>query len=99
MRRKLATILVGFFFVFLSDVRGLRAALKTRIAATQNNCCGSCGVRFGKGVPREIHHKNHNRSDHRVENLVALCSNCHQAHRTLRFFLWIYYCLIVSATP
>lgn len=37
-----------------------------------NYKCELCG-----GKAYQTHHKNKNRSDHRIENLLALCSKCH----------------------
>ena len=33
-----------------------------------------------------VHHKNHNHSDNRVDNLQVLCKRCHQNHHCIRDF-------------
>ena len=42
--------------------------------------CERCGVTewFGGDVPLELHHKDGNHYNNRLENLVILCSNCHK---------------------
>jgi len=39
-------------------------------------CCGRTEW-MGKKIPLELHHKNMNHNDNRLENLQILCSNCH----------------------
>lgn len=41
--------------------------------------CEKCGRSEweGKPIPLELHHKNMNHGDNRLENLQILCSNCH----------------------
>lgn len=41
--------------------------------------CEKCGRTEweGKPIPLELHHKNMNHNDNRLENLQILCSNCH----------------------
>lgn len=39
-------------------------------------CCGNIEW-MGKNIPLELHHKNFNHYDNRLENLQILCSNCH----------------------
>jgi len=41
--------------------------------------CECCGLTewMGKKIPLELHHKNMNHYDNRLENLQILCSNCH----------------------
>lgn len=39
-------------------------------------CCGNTEW-MGKKIPLELHHKNFNHYDNRLENLQILCSNCH----------------------
>ena len=39
-------------------------------------CCGNTEW-MGKNIPLELHHKNFNHYDNRLENLQILCSNCH----------------------
>jgi len=46
------------------------------ILKDQGSKCKNCGAEFSK-TPFEIHHINHDASDSRIENLEALCRNCH----------------------
>jgi len=41
--------------------------------------CECCGLSewMGRKIPLELHHKNMNHYDNRIENLQILCSNCH----------------------
>ena len=41
--------------------------------------CECCGLTewMGKKIPLELHHKNMNHYDNRIENIQILCSNCH----------------------
>ena len=46
--------------------------------------CENCGRTewMGEKIPLELHHKNMNHYDNRLENLQILCSNCHSlAHK------------------
>lgn len=54
--------------------------MRRSILSYQNNQCACCRRHFSTYVPSEIHHLNHNRTDHSRLNLVALCANCHGAH-------------------
>lgn len=48
--------------------------------------CESCGMSewLGKPIKLELHHKNGNNSDNRLENLSILCPNCHAYTDTYR---------------
>ena len=50
------------------------------------NRCESCGMSkwLGEPIKLELHHKNGNNSDNRLENLVVLCPNCHAYTDTYR---------------
>jgi hypothetical protein len=55
--------------------------LKRRLwqANLKQRACESCGITtwLGKPAPLELHHKNQNPRDNRIENLSILCANCH----------------------
>ena len=48
--------------------------------------CESCGLVewLGKPIKLELHHKNGDNSDNRLENLLVLCPNCHAYTDTYR---------------
>ena len=46
----------------------------------QKNRCLMCNQKFGRMVPHDMHHVDHNRHNNTLYNFVALCSNCHGAH-------------------
>ena len=45
----------------------------------KQDCCEKCGVSewFGRKLPLELHHKDGNHHNNRLENLEILCPNCH----------------------
>ena len=66
---------LNFVFAFLS------INIKNIILEYQDNRCLSCNNKFNnKTIPYEFHRINHNSSDNRRNNIIALCSNCHNAH-------------------
>ena len=50
------------------------------ILEIQKNRCLMCNQKFGRMVPHDMHHVDHNRHNNTLYNFVALCSNCHGAH-------------------
>lgn len=63
---------------FLSS--SFNSNIRNIILRKQGNICGSCKTLFSHLVPHEIHHLDHNRKNNDLNNLIALCSNCHAAH-------------------
>ena len=45
----------------------------------KEKCCEICGLYNWNGfnIPLELHHKNGNHNDNRLENLIIVCPNCH----------------------
>ena len=66
--------------IVLTNIRALQQHLRNKILIKQNNECGLCKIKFCRMIPHEIHHLNHNTSDNKENNLLALCCNCHSAH-------------------
>ena len=54
----------------------LTPQIKSDIKRSNGCICDGCGKVF-KENKLEIHHKNHNEGDNRRENLLVLCSDCH----------------------
>ena len=50
------------------------------------NKCMMCGITewMNKKIHMELHHKNGVRHDHRINNLLLLCPNCHSQTETFR---------------
>lgn len=48
--------------------------------------CECCGLSEWNGlpIPLELHHKDGNRCNHKIENLQMLCPNCHAQTKTYR---------------
>lgn len=42
--------------------------------------CNRCGSKRNL----EVHHRNHNQRNNKIENLEILCKSCHRKHHTLR---------------
>ncbi len=63
-----------------------RFSVKKRLleAGVLENSCDECGIRDWRGLPLSIqlHHRNGVRDDHRLENLLMLCPNCHSQTST-----------------
>ena len=48
--------------------------------------CENCGLTewLGTPIPLELHHINGDNKDHRIENILMLCPNCHAMTATYR---------------
>ena len=77
---KLQLVLFVFMIYNIINVFSLQQQIRDKILLKQNNICSSCYKPFSVMVPHEIHHINHNSSDNDVNNLVAVCCNCHASH-------------------
>lgn len=66
--------------MLIPTVFGLNRIMRTQIMNQQHNACGRCRTPFSKYVPPEIHRLNGVKQDNTRSNLIALCSNCHNAH-------------------
>ena len=55
-------------------------------AGIKEKRCECCGLTEWNGlpIPLELHHKDGNRTNHKLENLQILCLNCHAQTETFR---------------
>lgn len=64
------------------------STLKKRLfqEGLKERCCETCGIRtwLDKPISLELHHRNGDRSDNRLANLMLLCPNCHSLTDTYR---------------
>ena len=53
----------------------------------KENKCEKCGISdwYGKPLQCELHHIDGNKYNHKLENLIILCPNCHSQTETFRF--------------
>lgn len=56
--------------------------LKKFLKSVRGKQCERCGFAIHEIL--EIHHKNRNRSDNRLENLELVCPNCHAKEHVLK---------------
>jgi len=67
--------------IFAKGVQRDRGHLKKRLQerGVLPDTCQQCGLREWRGKPLalQLHHRNGDGLDNRIENLVLLCANCH----------------------
>jgi hypothetical protein len=67
--------------VFVQGARRDRGHLKHRLRqeGLLSDACEDCGLKAWRGQPLtlQLHHRNGDGSDNRIENLILLCANCH----------------------
>ena len=49
---------------------------ETKVFIRAKGVCERCGISL-EGITPDIHHKNRNTEDNRLQNLILLCPNCH----------------------
>lgn len=57
------------------------STVKRRVLERDNFTCQFCGFRWGRPERyMEVHHRNDDHQDNRLENLVTTCMHCHAVH-------------------
>lgn len=53
---------------------------RKRLIEIRGSSCERCGITewLGDTLIPDVHHKNRNRTDNRLSNLMVVCSNCHR---------------------
>ena len=64
------------------DIVKSQKALKIRLLKQRGKKCEKCD--YNKHEILNVHHKNRNRDDNRLENLELICPNCHAEEHYLR---------------
>ncbi|MFH1289849.1 MAG: polymorphic toxin-type HINT domain-containing protein, partial [Nanoarchaeota archaeon] len=59
--------------------------LRTKITQREITACGSCKK---TKVPLDIHHKDKNPMNDRIENLIVLCESCHYSIHQIGYNFW-----------
>jgi 5-methylcytosine-specific restriction endonuclease McrA len=78
---KSTTYLIPFDDLLIADRKTSRSHIKRRLLneGLLANRCYQCGLTdwMGKPLSLELHHRNGDGSDYRLDNLEMLCPNCH----------------------
>lgn len=85
--------ITGLFFILFIQVNKAMVSnsLRDRVIFKQKGICGLCTNKLDLLNPHEIHHLDHNASNHDINNLLALCCNCHQAHHRFKIHVYPYF--------
>ncbi len=67
------------FLVQGNSVRAHFLRLRLIEDGLKEHCCDRCGLTdwMGEPIPLQLHHRNGDKHDNRLENLLILCPNCH----------------------
>lgn len=78
-------------FLLIPSSLSINKMVRNNIISYQHNKCGHCRSSFTKLVPYEIHRMNGKKNDTRRNNLIALCSNCHNGHHRYNITIYPYF--------
>jgi hypothetical protein len=66
--------------IFNTDTPYNNVVTRKRLLKLRGNHCENCGISDWAGIQLilDIHHRNQDRTDNRMENLQIICPNCHR---------------------